>query len=129
VRALALCAVVLLGVFLVAEPAWAHSDSVLPTGSTERVEPVERAEPKREDCPARQRGSGGLRLVVPASPSSPLPSSARSRAAAYDSPADADPGKGQDATTGTPRAARQTTPLSRSGRSDELPVAYQVFRC
>jgi hypothetical protein len=71
---------------------------------------------------------GGLRLVLPGSPFAPSPSQ-RSGAAAYDGPADADPGDGPDTPADAPRSGRQSSPLSRSGRSDELPVAHQVFRC
>jgi hypothetical protein len=126
VRALALFAAALLALLLGVECASAHS--VTSPGRAERAERTERAEPKREDCPARPGGIGGLRLVLPGSPFAPSPSK-RSGAAAYDGPADADPGDGPDAPAAAPRSARQSTPLSRSGRSDELPVAHQVFRC
>jgi hypothetical protein len=120
VRALALFAAALLTLFLGVECASAHS--VASPGRAER------AEPKREDCPVRHGGIGGLRLVLPGSPFAPSPSQ-RSGAAAYDGPADADPGDGPDAPADAPRSGRQSSPLSRSGRSDELPVAHQVFRC
>jgi len=127
-RALALCAAVLLGVFLAAEPACAHSGPGSSAGRAERVERAERAEPKCEGCPARRSGAGsftGVLLVLPGSPRAGS-SSPRSRSAAYNSPADADPGAGQEGPAAAPRTARQAIPLSRSG---ELPVAHQVFRC
>ncbi|MFE2432105.1 hypothetical protein ACFXJ5_35950 [Streptomyces sp. NPDC059373] len=126
-RALALCAAVLLGLFLAAEPACAHSGPESSAGRVERVERIERAEPKREGCPAQRSDSGSFTGVLIALPGSPYsPSSPRSRSAAFDSPADADPGTGRAAPVAAPRAARQAIPLSRSG---ELPVAHQVFRC
>jgi hypothetical protein len=129
VRALALCAALLLALLLGVECAAAQA-AVSPgrTERTERAERAERAEPKREDCPARPGGSGGPRLVLPGPLFVPTPSR-RAGSAADHGPADADPGDGHDAPAAAPRSARQTIPLSRSGRSDELPVAHQVFRC
>lgn len=123
VRVLALCAAVLLTLFVGAECA---SAQCVPAAG--RAERTERAEPRREDCPTRPGGSGGLRLALPGSSLAPSPSP-RSGPAAYDGSADADPAQGQGAPAGAARSARQAIPLSRSGRSDEVPVAHQVFRC
>jgi hypothetical protein len=127
VRALAVSAAVLLGIFVAAGPACAHAGPESSVGRAERVEPIERAEPKRESCPAQRSGSGsftGVLIALPGSPYSPSPP--RSRSAAYGGPTDADPGAGQVAPVAAARTARQAVPLSRSG---ELPVAHQVFRC
>lgn len=102
IRAVALFAAVLLGVFLVAEPACAHADPGSGAGRTERVEPAERAEPKREDCPARRGASGGLRVVLPATACPPLPSSRSGSAAGGGCPADADPDEGRAGATAAP---------------------------
>ncbi|MEU4098912.1 hypothetical protein [Streptomyces sp. NPDC026673] len=84
-----------------------------------------RAESGQPDCLARQRGSNGIRLVLPGTVSVPAPAPAPRGGTGSDETAPVD-GPRVSAAVTAPRTARQAIPLARSG---ELPVTLRVFRC